>query len=437
MNNDVIRVAMVCNFSCNRVREKLHLSNYNLVNLFRKLLGHNNYKYKDFALWNESIIQKSIGRKDVDLHVISPHSGLKRNTNEFESEGIHYYFFKNKPNPIVKYINKKLFHQKLVRFKHNRKVVEGIIKKINPDLILLVGAETPYYSSTIMGIDNIPIYALCLSVVTNPEFEAIFDKDTFRERSFCERSILKKTKYVGVYSDKHYRLYRKNGYDEYVFKFQWPTSKFTINFLNCEKKYDFVNFANVLSIEKGYHDCIQALAIVKKEFPNVKMALVEKTSKGKVKDELVDLVNQHGLKDNVDFIPFFKEKKDLYAFIQTSRFAVLPCKVDYISGTMLDAMVYGLPTVVYETEGTPTINTIKETVLIAKMCDIGDLANKMLELMKNEDKALSLRQHGFDYMEAYISERVNGMDNLVNNFRAIIQNYRQGTEIPQEQIYID
>ena len=430
-------MAMVCNFSSDRLRKKMHLSNYSFINAFRSILGHNKYKYKEFALWNEGIIHNCVGNNAIDLHVISPHAGLKKVFEEFELEGIHYYFYRNAPGFIIKYLNKTLFHQKLVKFKHNRRVVNGLISRINPDIIVLVGAETPYYSSTILDIDDKPLYALCQAVVTNPEFEVLFDKDTYRVRSNCERAILSKTKYVGVYNDKHHDLYRKIGYNGYIFRFDWPTMDDKIILLNCKKQYDFINFANVLSSEKGYHDCIEALAIVKKVFPDVRMALVEKTSKGKVKDELIALINQYDLNNNIVFIPFFENKEDLFRFIQLSRFAVLPCKVDYISGTMLQAMEYGLPTIVYETEGTPTINAKKETVLIAKKCDINDLANKMIELMSDENKASLLRLNGLEYMESYLHMKKNSMANLLENFRAIILNFTQGIEIPNEQLYLD
>jgi glycosyltransferase involved in cell wall biosynthesis len=250
-----------------------------------------------------------------------------------------------------------------------------------------------------------------------------------------ELEIIKKERYVGVYSEKHYHLLRELGYDKYVFFFQWPLTGSHYATKPCEhKSYDFINFAFQMSRSKGFHDCIEALAIVKKKYPNVKLNLVD-GGNDEVRAELKQLIKKLGLENNVSFTPFFTEQRDLFQHLQSARFAVLPCKVDFISGTQMQSMEYGLPVVCYKTSGTPSLNRDKECVLIAEINDVEDLAHKMLMLMENPELAEKLRQNSFEFSQGRMLKAQENMPRLVENFKAIIENYYSGTPIPENQLY--
>ena len=147
------------------------------------------------------------------------------------------------------------------------------------------------------------------------------------------------------------------------------------------------------------------------------------------------MIKELNLEDNVTFTPFFAEQKDLFQHLQSVRFAVLPCKVDHISGTQMQCMEYGLPVVCYKTTGTPTLNAEKECVLIAEMNNIEDLANKMLLLMDNPDLAEKLRQNAFCFSQKRAQDAKQNMVRLVENFKAIVDNYKYGKPIPEEQLF--
>ena len=151
--------------------------------------------------------------------------------------------------------------------------------------------------------------------------------------------------------------------------------------------------------------------------------------------ELKQLIKELDLENNVTFTPFFAERNDLFQHLQLVRFAVLPCKVDYISGTQIQSMQYGLPVVCYQTSGTPTLNKEKECVLIAEMNNVEDLAEKMMLLMDDEIKANELRTNSLEFSRKRIQESKEYMPCLVNNFKSIIANFNQGTPIPIEQLF--
>ena len=154
-----------------------------------------------------------------------------------------------------------------------------------------------------------------------------------------------------------------------------------------------------------------------------------------IKKTLDDLVSKYQLQQNVEFTPFFPKQSDMFLHIQQSRFALLPCKMDHISGTMLQAMQLGLPLVVYKTTGTPSLNKEKRCVLIAELDNVEELAMHMTALMEDSDLADELRKNARANQERKAEiERQNG-GRLIKNFYSIIENYRFGKPIPNDQLF--
>jgi glycosyltransferase involved in cell wall biosynthesis len=149
---------------------------------------------------------------------------------------------------------------------------------------------------------------------------------------------------------------------------------------------------------------------------------------------LKEKVSSLGLNDNVVFTSFFERQEDLFQHIQKSRFALLPCKMDYISSTQRQAMHYQIPVVCYKTEGTETLNAEKECVLLAENSNVEDLAAKMLYMLDNKEKAEELRRNAKEYSVRWSDDEKNTKQ-MVDNFMAVIDNYRNGTPIPEKLLY--
>lgn len=427
-----IRVAMVCHFSTQEVRERLCLSRFKFVNLIRCFFHRAPLSYYDFAPWIDSITSQIPTCKSIELHVISPHKGMVKKEEEFIFDKTNYHFFKSKPSLFVLLINRYLFHYKLVKYKHNAHMITSFIDKINPDLVVLVGTENPYYSSSLIGLKNYPLFVLCQTVYSDDEFRRNTSADLFNNRASIEKELIMSTQYVGVYSEKHRLLLKELGYKGFVFDFQWPNRRRLTKIERIEeKKYDFINFAARMSFEKGYHDSVRALAIVKKKYPDVRLVLVD-NGDVRVKDELGIIIKEEHLEDNVTFVPFFERRSDLFQFLQEVKYAVLPCKVDYISGTQLQSMQFGLPIVVYKTDGTPSLNKNSECVLIAEKGDVKDLARQMLRLIEEPELARNLSENAVAYMRQYKEQNEGAFEKLLSDFDAIVNHYRKGTPIPLE-----
>ena len=190
-----IRVVMLCHFSSPFIREKLKLRN-------------EGYKYKDSATWNSNIINSLKDRSDIELHVIAPHKGMCHATQEFCAENVHYYFFRKELLSPWGGIEVRLWSQAKRNFPRNRKVIHRFISRIQPDFVLLVGAENAYFSIAGLDIDNIPMMLHLQTVYSNPDRF----KNTGRvdiQRKEVEIKLFQKTPYIACTGRMYYDLVKE------------------------------------------------------------------------------------------------------------------------------------------------------------------------------------------------------------------------------------
>ena len=433
-NKKQIKIAMICHFSTAEVRSHLPLDDRMVYRFVRKILRLPDKAggYGDIAPWDKEMIEDIRNREDIDLYVISAHTGLKRSVVSFQDNNVHYSFVRCDYAVLLKHLirSPKIW----MALNLMRRRVRSLVNSISPDLLLLVGTENAYIASTALGFSDIPTYVLCQTIYNNPERSIYGTVDP--HNAYVERKLIEQVPYFGVYCKKHYDILRELSTGKTIFKFDWPSKGELLTPVEREKKYDFVNFALGMSLKKGFHDAIKALAIVKEKYPNVQLNLVG-GGDNQIREELNQLVLDCGLDNNVMFTSFFEKQSDMFYHIQQSRYAVLPCKMDDIAGTMNQAMQLGLPLIVYETTGTPRLNKDKQCVLIAKHSDVEDLAAKMLQLLDNQELAEQLKINALDFQRKMAEDiRKNG-DRLVDNFFAIVEHYHLHSAIPKGQLFND
>lgn len=425
-----LRIAWICAFSNEQVRKHLPLSNRKWINRGLKLLGKQTkpHNYVDVASWNTNLFNYFKQRDDVELYVISSHSGLKKMHVDFIEEGIHYHFVKSDYSTLMKRIVKSpsLWH----KMNPMRPIVRKIVHHINPDIVALMGAENAFISGTILGLEKeYPCIFKAQTIYNNPDRPRLGVVDP--HNAYVEKLIFDALPYASVSTKMHYQLYRQFRKDSYNFQWQFGTIFSPVEKVE-KKEYDFVNFALHMVPSKGFVDAIKATALVKQKYPEVKLNLVGSPSPEH--DQLYrGLVSELGLENNVIFTPTFPIQKDLFQHLQKSRFALLPYKIDYIASTTWQAMHYEMPVVCYKTMGTPTINENKECVLIAEMENIESLTQQMLVLLDNPDKANELRKNAKELVDSK-NDGKKISDEIVRNFRAIVEHYNNGTPIPEEYL---
>lgn len=426
-----MKVLLVAGFLDEEVRNQGIFRNNTILPFLVRLFGlpRRVGELLDHAPWIRSTISFFENKEEIELHVAGPQIRLKRRLVEYSVRGVHYHFYRSEWSSFLRMFK---WYWGWKRLQISGFYLKTIVKHIKPDIIVLSGTENPVVSVSVLSINQYPCYCLCQTIYNNPE-RALYAKPK-RINQRTELDLFDNLRYFGVYSSLHYRLLKEKALHTTIFKFNFPLQPKCLSPIRVDKQYDFVNFALMHGPRKGTTDSIQALAYVKKHFPNVTLNIVGGCD-NEVKKSLMEIIQKLNLINNVFFTSFFENNNELFLHIQKSRFAVLPCKLDHMSATMAQAMQLGLPLVVYKTTGTPTFNREKECVLIAEKGNVEELAQHMLTLLEQPKKAAQLAKNAREYQEMKAEYNKGNGDRLIANFKAIIENYHYGTPIPQNQLF--
>lgn len=425
-----LRAALICHFSNPGVRDKLPLSKKTFENYIRRFLNKPKNQVFDYAPWITNMISEFEKRNDIEIHIISPHRNLKKNKFSFKYNNLYYHFFR----PDNDFTIIKLFRRILIKrpkYYYNRYLIKGFVKDIKPDVVNLIGAENPYYSIAGLDIDKLPLLLTCQTVYTNPLWKK-FSGEVDQFRWDLELKLHQKIKYFCCSGLMHRDLVLHNNPNAIVFYYTFP-KKHLEKINNVIKKYDFVFFAARVTKVKGIEDTIQALALVKKEYSEVTLNIVGNCDIN-YKKYLDKMIEELNLKDSIEFTDYFPKQSDMHKHIQQAKYAVLPVKLDVISGTIIDAMQIGLPVITYKTTGTPTLNKYGEAVLICDIDDINSLANNMLRVIKEPELVEKMLTNS----KIIVDREFNNADiinRLLNIYNAVNKHYYKNEPIPNELLF--
>lgn len=426
-----MKIVWICHFSNKQIQNKLNLSKRNIISFIKGLIGKKSkIQYKEFAPWVSNLIKEFEHFEDVELHVISPHFGLHGNVREFDINGVQYHFFEPEGLSLTGKLRNKFFLTGKKTYKSNRKIVRELIRKIKPDIINLIGAENPYYSVTSLDIKDIPVYVSLQTVYTNPDRHKFSTVD--QHRWDIELAIHKKEKYFGATGRMHRDLLLNNNPEAIVFKMFFPLQK-PADVKEVPKVYDFVFFAAGVNNKKGVEDAIEALSIASQVQPAITLNIVGRCHPD-YKTILQGKINDLNLQENIAFHDYFPVHADMHQHIKKSRFAILPNKLDIISGTVIEAILLEIPVVTYKTSGSPYLNKDGETVLLAEIGDVNKLAENMIRLLNEPMLADTLKREAKAFVEREFNNDVSAK-RLLNNYKSVINHYRQRIDIPEEQLF--
>lgn len=396
MDKKRIKVVWVCNLSNSEVRESLH---------FRTVFK--NRAFRDLAQWNTNAINEFKKFEDIELHIISPHLQLSSNIEEFVKDGIYYHFFRSEDDNFVFRLKRKLLKGKYLTpdYQKNSETIIAIIKTIEPDLIHLIGAENPIYSKSALSMPkDIPLIVALQTLMIDPDFYGNYpiSKVIYDYRSGIEREVLYRADYIS---------FRAQRFKEIIIKEMDPTPKIldmplavgeNVEIAEYKKEFDFVYFAK--EIEKAIDWTIEAFALVQKIYPKLTLNIIGGYSK--LTREILDKrLKELNIINNVTFSGSLPTHDDVINQVRKSRFAILPLKVDLISGTIREAMANGLPVVTTITPATPKLNETRESILLSEKGDFEGMANNMFRLLADKKLAEKLQKNAAETVkEKYSNE---------------------------------
>jgi glycosyltransferase involved in cell wall biosynthesis len=103
-----------------------------------------------------------------------------------------------------------------------------------------------------------------------------------------------------------------------------------------------VIFVGRLLSHKNADVLIESIALLKTKYPRIKCIIV---GKGPEKNNLVELVQENDLLENIEFIEFIKDHKQLYSLMKSSRVFAFPSTREGFGIVVLEANCCGLPVI--------------------------------------------------------------------------------------------
>ena len=377
------------------------------------------HKWTDYAVWNANAIKEFEKFNDVELTVVFPHQGIKGRSQNFSLNGVNYICFRSEDDNIISFIKNRFFKNTNNRYLKNRRFVIDVIKEIKPDIVHIIGAENPYYSIAALDVPNeIPCIISLQTLMSDPDFFSNYpiSKNEYLYRSGIEAEVIKKCDYICTTVVKFRDIIKKILKPNAVFLDVSLAVGVDIDDSEYKKEYDFVYFAG--NINKAADHAIEAFALALKSNPRITLNI-----SGYYSDDyklfLDNRIKELNIENNVIFTGEKESHDEVLRQIKKSKFALLPLKIDLISGTIREAMACGLPVVTTRTPGTPVLNEKRESVLISDIGDYQGMADNMIRLIEDEQYAIQIKKNGFQTIrERYQNYKI--MCDLKNVYYTIL-----------------
>ena len=437
MSKKPLKVAMICHFSNPKVQQKLKLKIGLLEYIIRKLRRQPTNPRDfigEYSIWITNAIEEYEKMTDeIEFHLITPHGYMAKDLQEFDVNGVHYHFFQDESyttsRRLKRFINKSIDFSRYIQ---NRQQISSLLKAIKPDIVYMIGVESPFYALSALDIpQNIPLLIQLQTLMCDPSFEKNYpiSHDMYLYRSSVEINVIKRANYIGTTIEKMKNIIVHDVKPNAVFL----KSKLAIGEKifdgNVEKRFDFVYYA--ANISKAFDLALEGFAIAQKQKPNITL-LVVGAYDAEFKNKMNVRIKELGLSNSITFTGRLPTHDDVLNKIRESRFALIPLKIDIISGTIRESMANGLPIITTITEGgTPMLNENRETVLLSPIGDHNALARNMLRLLNDPELASRLKKNGY----IRIQERYSNASLVQQQKRALFaayENFTNGTPIPQD-----
>jgi len=167
---------------------------------------------------------------------------------------------------------------------------------------------------------------------------------------------------------------------------------------------------------KHVDDLIRALELVKSEIPNIKCKII---GSGPEERKLKALVKGLNLRENVEFLGFIKEHRQVIRILKSSHVFCLPSTVEGLGLVVVEAMAAGVPFVVSELPALVE-TTGRKGGLFFKPLKYKDLADKLLLVLKDRKVQRALIREGTRQAKKYDWEiLVKKIEKVYNDVMAV------------------
>lgn len=419
-----MKIVLLCRFSNSTIRNKLELKNYTFLNLYFKIRNVPQKQYDDFAIWISDYIVEFEKHSEHEFHIVAPHKGMKNDFQNFHINGIYYHFFKVESNYISDVFDEKFHLQEKNDYQLNRNKMKKIFDTIQPDIVLLCGAENPPYSLGVLDIYNKPIYVILQTLLNDPKRIEMGIGNEYRRA--VETEIFKHTNYFCTYNEQAINYIKNCNRTAHILPVRFPTHCPKVVTPN-DKIFDFVFFARIVAKNKGIEDIINAMSIVIKKYPSARINIIGRVSE-EYKIKLDKIIDENNIFDNIIFSGYYQQLEDTYNNVAKAKVVIVPGITEPLNSTVRESMLMGQPTICYEAPSTLKINEEKQCLFLAKMRDVNDLAKQMIITLEDYEKLNQVALNGKEYAENNFSNKAI-VNQLLENCELIVKNYYSQTTI--------
>ena len=175
--------------------------------------------------------------------------------------------------------------------------------------------------------------------------------------------------------------------------------------VELRKKLNLTQVPVIVSVgrlvhRKGQDRLLEALPIIKKEFPDITLLLI---GEGPYRRELEDICKKLDLTKNVKFLGRISYE-ELPKYLSLGDFFVMPARtrlfgleVEGLGIVYLEASACGLPVIVGNSGGATDAVIHGETGFVVNGEKIEEIAERSLELLRNHDLRLSMSQRAREF----------------------------------------
>jgi glycosyltransferase involved in cell wall biosynthesis len=191
------------------------------------------------------------------------------------------------------------------------------------------------------------------------------------------------------------------------------------------EKFDGVVFGVVALLipRKGHRVLLEAVkAIVEDQDRTGPPMKVMIEGDGPLREELVEYVEQHGLKS---FVSFIGNEANIVNFMTVLDVLILPSVQDEdFPNVVLEAMALGKPVIASRLAGTPEQVVDGESGILVEPRDVSGLADAMKQLLNNHSVRMSMGQEALKRFKAHFTASV-ALENYSNLYRKLIEDSRE------------
>jgi glycosyltransferase involved in cell wall biosynthesis len=428
-----MKVVWICSVSNPILRSHLDLGFPSWYKFLKQITGKTiREEVADYAHWNSNAIEEFEKINEVELHVIFAHKQLKKKIQRFTDNDIHYYAVKEDEYGLLGFCRTFLFGDQWLYNRSNR-IIAKLVKEINPDLVHMQGAEMLAHSPSLLLLPRtIPCFVQLETMLQDPEARKHCSNTRLERQRMCEYEVLKRADYLGNKTTHFLQIVRKTLNEDVIF----INTRLMIgekgDLTMYEKEFDFTYFANY--INKSVDLAIEAFGIAHRQRPELTLDIIGGVSESD-KATIIKRLEELNCNDSVKIEGRLKTHEDVIVQIKKARFALLPLKIDVVSGTIREAMWNGLPVITTHTVGTPLLNEKRESVLISEIGDHVAMADNMLKIAGDSQFAELLRKNAAITVEEIYGNNEGQAKQWVSAYRACINNFKKGIPLPNEVIF--